>query len=265
MPFTVSHAAAALPLRRLAGGRLPLAAMMIGAMAPDFAYFATLGRDRLATHSIAGLFWFCLPVGLAVWLFFVRVLERPTVALLPEPWRTRFTYQPERLTLRALALASVAVILGALTHIAWDSFTHSGSPVVEALPFLRAEIFRIDGQPVHVSWMLQHVSSLFGGVVLLFWAWRTRLEIPAARPVAFYSAEITNRGRMGAALALFVTACAIAVSGYFSHPWVSFEDKLFFLAMGGMKGAIIAWTAIAVFVDRYLRAARHLPALETTR
>ena len=36
MPFTVSHAAAVLPLQRLG---LPLTALMIGSMAPDFGYF----------------------------------------------------------------------------------------------------------------------------------------------------------------------------------------------------------------------------------
>jgi len=36
MPWTIAHAAAVLPLRRMAGGRLSFAALCIGSVAPDF-------------------------------------------------------------------------------------------------------------------------------------------------------------------------------------------------------------------------------------
>jgi hypothetical protein len=128
VPFTISHAAAALPLRRLGKFRLPLAAVMIGSMSPDYAYFLPGGFERMETHSIAGLFLFCWPVSLGLWVLFVRVLEPPTIALLPENWRTRFPSSNREMTLRVLALASVAVLLGALTHLVWDAFTHGRPP-----------------------------------------------------------------------------------------------------------------------------------------
>ena len=53
MPFTVSHAAAVLPLHRLSNHKLPLTALMVGSMAPDFGYIYSLrGEPRPdAQHS----------------------------------------------------------------------------------------------------------------------------------------------------------------------------------------------------------------------
>ena len=95
MPFTISHAAAVLPLRGFAKFPLPLAALMIGSLSPDLAYFLPGELGRVETHSFAGLFWFCWPVSIGLWLLFVRVLEQPTIALLPENWRTRFAPSDE--------------------------------------------------------------------------------------------------------------------------------------------------------------------------
>src|SRR5262245_17601099 len=141
MPFTLAHPAAVLPLYSLSKSRLPLSALMIGSMAPDFSYF-TPYNAALATHSIAGLFWFCWPMGLAAWLIFVYVLERPTIAMLPSRWQPQPS-QSQEITLAALAGISVAIVLGAATHILWDSFTHATSPVVAAIPQLRIVVLQL--------------------------------------------------------------------------------------------------------------------------
>jgi len=257
MPFTVSHAAAALPLHRLGKGRLPLSALMIGAMSPDFAYFLSFAAQRMQTHDFAGLFTFCLPVGLAVWLLFVRVLEQPTVALLPEPWRSRFTRAPQQINVRTLAFASLAIVLGALSHDAWDAFTHAFTPVTEVFPLFRARLFEVSGVTVRVFWLLQILSSLFGAVVLMVWALRAPSTADASPACKIsHGLPISNAARFGAALAVFATSLCVGISGYLAHPFAAFEGRLFFLLIGGMKGFVIAWTAIAIFVHRYQRAVR---------
>ena len=62
MPFTVSHAAAVLPIDRWTRHTLPLTALMIGSMAPDFGYVFSYELSRPITHSFLGLFTFSLPV-----------------------------------------------------------------------------------------------------------------------------------------------------------------------------------------------------------
>ena len=77
---------------------------MIGSMSPDFAYFLPGDTDRVETHSIAGLFWFCWPISIAFWVLFIRVLEQPTTALLPENWRTRFAPSDREINFTTLYL-----------------------------------------------------------------------------------------------------------------------------------------------------------------
>src|SRR6186713_1311010 len=137
MPFTVSHAAAVLPLRRFGKLELPLTALMVGSMAPDFGYFFSPEASRQLTHSIPALFTFCLPAGFAAWLFYVAVLEKATITLLSDRWHTRFAHT-EALTGSLIVRACIAILLGAATHLLWDSFTHRGTLVTNAISVLRA-------------------------------------------------------------------------------------------------------------------------------
>src|SRR5262244_1922382 len=86
MPFTLAHTAAVLPLARLLGKRVVFSALVIGSMTPDVAYVVP-GLTRGPSHSLPGLFWFCLPVGLASYLLFHLLLKRPLAAALPRSLR----------------------------------------------------------------------------------------------------------------------------------------------------------------------------------
>src|SRR5690349_5729231 len=103
---------------------------MIGSMAPDFGYFFSHDASRLLTHSFASLLFFSLPAGLAVWLFYVAVLEKATITLLSDRWHTRFAHT-EALSLPLILRAGVAILLGAITHILWDAFTHRGTFITD--------------------------------------------------------------------------------------------------------------------------------------
>jgi hypothetical protein len=245
MPFTVSHAAAVLPLRRLGRGRLPLAALMFGSMSPDYSYFLPGDLALLPTHSFSGLFWFCLPAGLLVWMLYVHLLEAPTLMLLPEPWRVRVAPSERRMTIATLMFACVAIVIGAATHVVWDSFTHRWTPVVQALPVLRISLFKIGYGHVYVYKLLQHLSSLAGMIFLLIWAWRLRHAAPV-RPENMAARGATRGTRLAAALTLLATSGAFAIANYLSHSGVYFERRLYHLAIGGMVGWMLAWCVVAI-------------------
>src|SRR5689334_11245446 len=113
MPFTVSHAAAVLPIHRWTGHKLPLTALMIGSMAPDFGYFFSREESRQITHSVAGLLSFSLPMGMLVWLFYIVLLEKATITLLSDRWHTRFAHTGA-ITPSLVMRAALAVLLGAI-------------------------------------------------------------------------------------------------------------------------------------------------------
>jgi uncharacterized protein DUF4184 len=254
VPFTISHAAAVLPLQKT---RLPLAALMIGSMSPDFAYFLPGDPDRIFTHSFAGLFWFCWPVSLVAWGLFVRVLEQPTFALLPENWRARFAASDREFSFRALALTSLAILVGAITHLIWDSFTHRGTGVVGALPGLHAIAFYFHGWPIRWFVVLQHLSSVIGMLILMIWLWR----LPAIHTRTQTFPWISHSTRVRAASILIASSLAFAVTRYALNLDTWFARRLFHLAIGGMTGWIVAWFAIALWVTSRSHRADREPRL----
>jgi len=257
MPFTVSHAAAVLPFKRLAGGRLPMAALMIGSMAPDFPYFMPIGLERVVTHNLSGLFGFCWPASLFCWLLYANFLERPTMALLPERWSAAFPSSSREVSWRTLAFASVAVILGGATHIVWDSFTHGGSPTVGALSFLRIEVAQWNGHPLHLYWALQHLSSVVGLVILAAWAVRqvrrADAQLASTREAADVVPRLSLGERLGAIGLLLVSSSALALVEYLGHPHSRIDYRLFYTASGGMAGWVFAWCVVALLINLRLR------------
>jgi hypothetical protein len=241
VPFTVSHAAAVLMLQKT---RLPLAALMIGSMSPDFAYFLPGDPLREQTHSLPGVFWFCWPVSLALWLVFVRILEQPTRALLPDSWHSRFPSSDREITLRTLALASAAVIVGAFTHIIWDSFTHRGTVTVETLAALHAVAFHYQGWRIRWFVVLQHLSTVVGMGVLLWWAWKRPPihELPRAVP------PLSHTMRIRALVFLVGASFGLAITRYALNADTWLGRRLFHFAIGGMAGWALAWLALSVMI-----------------
>jgi Domain of unknown function (DUF4184) len=244
VPFTISHAAAVLPLRGFGKFRLPLVALMIGSMSPDFAYFLPGEFERVETHSFAGLFWFSWPVSLGLWLLYVRVLEQPTFALLPDNWHARFLPSDRALTFTNLALASSAAILGAATHLVWDSFTHRGTVAVDLVPALHSVAFHYHGWRIRWFLVLQHVSTVVGMLVLVIWAWRLPPNLDSARALPPASRAM----RMAAIAVIVATASAFAITGYLTYPDTWFARRLFHFAVGGMTGFALAWIGVAVWL-----------------
>src|SRR5271165_6602512 len=79
MPFTLSYAAAALPLRRL---NLVWSAFLVGSMAPDLPYI-TGNEYRELGHKLPGVLLFTLPASwIVLWLFHTAI-KKPVVGLLP--------------------------------------------------------------------------------------------------------------------------------------------------------------------------------------
>lgn len=172
MPFTLAHPAAAIPLLRPMGRFGVLSAIVIGSITPDLAYLLPYASLHIGSHSLLGILWFCLPVGLLTYVVFHVFLKGPLLGLFPLNIFSRLGAYAERFqTLPSVQWISVAVslLVGTVTHVLWDSFTHKGAPAVELLPILQAHLFSVGTYTVYVFKLLQHLSTAIG--LLLLGAW----------------------------------------------------------------------------------------------
>jgi hypothetical protein len=189
MPFTPSHAVVALPFIRTP---LVPAAIAIGAMTPDLPLFVRgLPLSYGVTHAFA---WLPLTIVIALVLLLVwRCVLRPAMrelaprwlaARLPGEWdegagrALRETLPigrgaPAHASWRGMLLLLLSLLLGVVSHIVWDLFTHEGRWGSTALPALDAEWGPLPGY----KW-LQHGSSAIGLAILGIWmlGWLLRSE-----------------------------------------------------------------------------------------
>jgi uncharacterized protein DUF4184 len=188
MPLTPSHAIAAPLIQRVLrplGIALPLSALVIGTMVPDFEYLIRLSPGGGDWHTRIGLLEFCLPAGLATWLMFRTVIGPALLRLLPpglgEAARATVAEGP---TYRLIPGALVAIAIGAVSHDLWDSFTHLDGWAVRQLPWLKHRFYISPHHWVRYFLVLQYVSSVLGliAVIAILWYWVAK-QPKAARHV----------------------------------------------------------------------------------
>ncbi|GGN69104.1 hypothetical protein GCM10011579_043060 [Streptomyces albiflavescens] len=251
MPFTLSHAAAVLPAVRGDGsgrGRLVPAFLVAGSFAPDMTYYAASvlpGAMEFGTftHSFTGVFTFDVLVAWALvgaWL----VLREPLVALLPPARQGR----PARLlrcgTPRQRPRPSTALwwygsaVLGALTHVVWDAFTHHDRWGVRLLPVLGRDV---GGTPVFL--FAQYGSSAVAAVVIAVFVVLALRRTPSGEPVGVPVLSASDRWLAAAVLGCCALVGAVqrasrwwAYRGSSAKPWELIPSLCFGAGAGLVLG-----------------------------
>jgi hypothetical protein len=213
VPFTLSHAAVALPFRL---ARLVPSAVLIGTFAPDLEYFIRLQAGGGWGHTLAGVFGLDLPLGLVTLWLFHRLVKVPLAYLLPDSLRARLTRQlvPFRFgpSLRFLHVV-LSMLIGIATHLIWDGFTHGDTWIVRHIRWLQPNYLIPGG----LGWwrvysMLQIFSSAGGLLILAVWCllWYQRAKpdshIPANPFTPRHRHVIVAIGIAAAAAIAFVRA-----------------------------------------------------------
>ena len=167
MPLTFSHPAAVVPFARKG---LPLSALVIGSMSPDFIYFIRLAPRGAFTHTAEGVLLFCLPVSLLVLWLYHALLKMPLISLLPCPLQEELLASSRQfrfLPLRRMAVLIASILIGASTHVVWDGFTHENGWALQWFPFLSVTVMDLGFDQIPLTRILQHTSSVVGGVWLV--------------------------------------------------------------------------------------------------
>jgi hypothetical protein len=207
MPFTLSHVAAVLPLRKL---NLVWSAFIIGSMAPDFLYVMGSVKYRDMGHVFPGIVEFTFPASLAALWMFQNVIKRPVIGLLPTGMQLRLRDQMSSFAFgplsRFLAILG-SIILGIASHIVWDSFTHSQTWTYRHIQWLHRWVHvPFDGM-MTLTAFLQYGSSVFGLLALAVWVLLWYQRTPASELAAKYP----PRSRFSLALAMFGIAAIAAL------------------------------------------------------
>ncbi len=169
MPFTFSHPAVVLPATFLPQRWYSLTGLVIGSMVPDFEYFLRMKIQSSYSHTIAGLFWFDLPLALLLAVVFHGIVRNSLYGNVPIVLKSRlcrFTKFSWLAYVRSSWLVVLlSVLLGAASHLFWDSFTHSDGYFVKTIPTLSSTA-TIFGLHIKVLKILQHGSTILGLLVI---------------------------------------------------------------------------------------------------
>ena len=66
----------------------------------------------------------------------------------------------------------MSLLCGALTHLVWDTFTHTHVPGITAFSRLKVKLFAVGTYHVYGYEVLQYGSTVVGLALLLIWFWR---------------------------------------------------------------------------------------------
>ncbi|MFF7380238.1 DUF4184 family protein [Streptomyces massasporeus] len=257
MPFTLSHAAAVLPAVRTDGtGRGPLvpAVLVAGSFAPDMTYYAASvlpGAMEFGdvTHAVPGVFTVDVLIAWALvglWL----LMREPLVALLPRARQGRVATLLRCGAPRARVRPSLvarwyaSAVLGALTHVVWDAFTHLDRWGMRLFPVLGREVA---GSPLY--WYLQYGGSAVAAVVITVFVTRALRRAPVGEPVDVPVLAVRDRWAAAAVIGGFALVGVVqrasrwwAYWGSAAKPW-EIIPTVCFGAGAGLVPALLLYAA----------------------
>jgi len=171
MPFTFSHPALVLPLSYLPKRWFSLTGLVIGSLTPDFEYFLRMRMQSNYSHTIGGLFWFDLPLGILLAFIFHNLVRNSLFDNLPLILKSRLIkhklFDWNNYFKSNWWVVAISVLIGAASHLFWDSFTHERGYFVHTISALDGTV-DIFGVQITTSKMLQHSSTLIGGIIVIY-------------------------------------------------------------------------------------------------
>lgn len=238
-------------------------AAVIGSMVPDFDLLAPVFPSRVETHSLVGLFSFCLPVGLiAYWL--TMVLIKPAMLeIVPDGAYERVREADAALprsSLRSWSYAALVILLGAVTHLIWDAFTHEHAGGVRMFPVLRDYGPELDGHTLQLYVWLQYGSSVVGLMVVIaaLILWLRHVPRPPRHPPRLLcGAERRYWASLYVGLPLLAILLSFwhgSVTGLLSLPLGTWLERM---AIAGMRTSVVSLLLVSLLLRARLAFVTH--------
>ncbi|MHC0035342.1 DUF4184 family protein [Pseudoneobacillus sp. C159] len=165
MPLTFAHPAAVLPFSRKSK-YVNFLAMVLGSMSPDFEYFLRGKPYGEIGHTFIGFVTFNLPIVLVIYFLYQAYIHRTLFSHLPNVLQITFTKKANSPRSLKVIVFLYSALLGMLTHVIWDSFTHTVGFKVKNLSILTNTIHLFD-YTIPIYKFLQHGSTILGITTIL--------------------------------------------------------------------------------------------------
>jgi hypothetical protein len=179
MPFTFSHPALILPLTRLSKRWVSATGLVVGSIIPDFEKFLKMNDGNIYSHTIAGMFWFDLPLAVLLSFVFHQIVRDPLIDNLPAFLRVRcspvrsFNW-PAHFRKRYPAIL-FSLLLGIVSHLVWDHFTHRPGNAELVVQPTHQGFFLSLYEALQLYYLPNLLSSVGGAVFVLYFI----LKLPA--------------------------------------------------------------------------------------
>ncbi|WP_066759576.1 DUF4184 family protein [Crocinitomix algicola] len=229
MPFTFCHPAIILPLTKISKNKISATGLVIGSMAPDFEYFIKMKMEKIHGHTFEGILYFTLPLTILLSIIYHKFVRDHLINSLPEflnhkvlcyvgidwfTWLKKYWY--------VLIYSS---LIGVLSHLLWDNFTHPHTFMVNHIPILKGWI-NVFGVVMSRTDFLQALSTLIGGVIIL-----ATLIIPKQNQY--------NHKQFKTKIKYWAFICLITIIILFVRNIQSLGDFIATLISGGLIGLIV--------------------------
>lgn len=190
MPFTFAHPAIILPCHKLSARYVSMTGLIIGSLTPDFEYFLRMKMKGDYGHTLAGVLWLDLPLGIVLCLLFHQVIKRPIIDNSPKFIQKRFIplrdYDWLAFFKTHWHIVCLSLLIGAYSHLFWDSFTHHSGFFSHYLG-LHRQVF---GLPMYK--ILQHSSTLIGAFIILLYVYKmASYQVTTTQPTIKYWLKIS--------------------------------------------------------------------------
>ena len=165
MPFTFAHPAILFPLRWVNKKYISLTGLVIGSMAPDFEYFIWMSPNADISHSVKGILLFNLPITFLLAFVFHIVIKK--TLLYHSPFINQRLLNPSfdftAYFKRKWMVFTISALIGIVTHLVWDGFTHAHGHFVQTNSYLHQKVNMgaIEIRRCYIAWYLSSIIGLF--------------------------------------------------------------------------------------------------------
>ncbi|MFD3156871.1 DUF4184 family protein [Haloimpatiens sp. FM7330] len=191
MSFTLAHPAAVVFMKNK---YFNLSGLILGSMAPDFIYFILFNPSSNFGHTILGFMLLNIPLCFLLNFIYYKYIKDSFILNLPMCISKDYTWLIDIkngvTNVKEAVIFTYSSVIGMMTHVFWDSFTHKTGYFVLKLNFLRDNI-NLLGHKIYIYKIAQHGGTLLGFVIILIFLHKIRkrgliLKVPLRSKVMYH-------------------------------------------------------------------------------